>query len=433
VVNAKRINENLIERTFAGIIDQPVTAAGAEEHLYLINDIPGVYAQGYFEPGTQVGDTHLKLNVTQEAWFNTSVRLDNHGAKTSGANRVYAELIVHDPSTFGDQLQLGGLRTEEDSSYGSVHYSLPLYTPRLRAKVGASQNDFISRIGDGEKIAGGLEFSGSARVADAEISYHLQRGRQKNSNLNLQFSSIKTQIDVAADSRVVDTTLKNATLSYHFDILNEKSRSLHQLNIGITSSTNADQLLQDFDGEGEDSLLDDKAEFLFYNYSLLSFFKNPFANSDLRVLINHNLQYAGKALVSANKFDLAGPTHARAFDINHFVADDAAHLGADIIFNTPRWLQFGGKEGSSQNGLTPFILTDIAYGQTYPEFTGSQKSTAMLADVGIGLKLNTDWGLRGNLAWATQVANKLEVAEDEVFTDRSGKKNHLYFEFMYSY
>ncbi|MEY4588643.1 MAG: hypothetical protein RL497_719, partial [Pseudomonadota bacterium] len=433
VVNAKRINSNLLKRTFNSVLDQPITATTAEEHIYLINDIPGVYAQGYFEPGAQVGDTHLKLNVTQEAWFDTSVRVDNHGAKTSGANRVYAEFILHDPSTLGDQLQLGALRTEEDSSYGAVHYSLPLYTPRLRMKVGASQNDFISRIGFGEKKDGGIEFTGSARVADAEISYHLQRGRQKNNNVNLQYSSIKTQIDLAADSRVVDSTLNNITLNYHYDTLNEKSRSLHQLNIGITSSSNTDEKPQEFDGQSENTLRDEQAEFLFYNYSLLSFFKNPFTRSDLRLLINHNLQYAGKALVSANKFDLAGPSHARGFDINHFVADDAAHLGADIIFNTPKWLQFGGKEGSSQNGLTPFILTDLAFGQTYPEYEGSQKSTAMLADVGLGLKLNTEWGLRGNFAWAVQVANKLEVDENEVVTARDGSKNHFYFEFMYSY
>ena len=97
VVNAKRINKSLLKRTFNGSLDQPVTADNTEENLYLINDIPGVYAQGYFEPGDQVGDTRLKLNVTKESWFDTSVRIDNHGAKTTGENRLYGEFVLHNP------------------------------------------------------------------------------------------------------------------------------------------------------------------------------------------------------------------------------------------------------------------------------------------------------------------------------------------------
>lgn len=434
VVNAKRINKGLLKRTFNGALDQPVTADNTEENLYLINDIPGVYAQGYFEPGDQVGDTRLKLNVTKEGWFDTSVRIDNHGAKTTGENRVYGEFVLHNPTTLGDEIQLGALRTEEDSSYGAIHYSLPIYTPRLRVKVGASQNDFVSRINFASSSAAGVEYSGSAKVTDADISYHFARGRKYNSSLGLQFSSIKTNIDLNQEEKlpVVDTKLDNISLNYHTDFLNEKSRSLHQLDIGVTSSKETDANRNTSADSGA-LLRDPDADFFYYNYSLLSFFKNPLAQSDLRLVVNHSLQYAGKALSSSNKFDLSGPNRARAFELNHFVADDAAHIAADIIFNTPKWLQFGGPEGSSQNGLTPFLLSDIAYGVTYPEYTSSEKSDAVLADVGIGLKLNTEWGLRGNLAWAVQVTDKINADANGITTQEKGSKNHLYLEFMYSY
>lgn len=433
VVNAKRINKSLLKRTFNGSLDQPVTADNTEENLYLINDIPGVYAQGYFEPGDQVGDTRLKLNVTKESWFDTSVRIDNHGAKTTGENRLYGEFVLHNPSTLGDEIQLGALRTEEDSSYGAIHYSLPIYTPRLRMKVGASQNDFVSRINFGKSSAAGVEYSGSAKVTDADISYHFERGRKHNSSLGLQFSSVKTNIElIGEDFPVVDTKLDNISLNYHFDYLNEKSRRLHQFDIGITSSKEIDANRTP-DSDAGELLRDPNADYFYYNYSLLSFIKNPLAQSDLRLVVNHSLQYAGKALSSSNKFDLSGPNRARAFELNHFVADDAAHIATDLIFNTPKWLQFGGPEGSSQNGLTPFLLSDIAYGVTYPEYTTSEKSNALVADVGIGLKLNTEWGLRGNLAWAVQVKDKIEADTNDLTTVKSSSKNHLYFEFMYSY
>lgn len=434
VVNAKRINKNLLKRTFNASLDQPVTAENTEENLYLINDIPGVYAQGYFEPGEQVGDTRLKLNVTQETWFDTSVRIDNHGAKTTGENRLYGEFVLHNPSTFGDEIQLAALRTEENSSYGALHYSLPIYTPRLRVKVGASQNDFVSRINFASSSAAGVEYSGSAKVTDADITYHFDRGRKHNSSFGLQFSSIKTNIDLNDEEKlpVVDTKLDNISLNYHTDFLNEKSRSLHQLDIGVTSSKETDAN-RNTGADAGALMRDPNAGYFYYNYSLLSFFKNPIGQSDLRLVVNHSLQYAGKALSSSNKFDLSGPNRARAFDLNHFVADDAAHVAADIIFNTPKWLQFGGPEGSSQYGLTPFLLSDIAYGITYPEFSTSEKSNALVADLGLGLKLNTEWGLRGNLAWAVQVADKIKTDANEITAPKTGKKNHLYLEFMYSY
>ena len=51
-----------------------------------------------------------------------------------------------------------------------------------------------------------------------------------------------------------------------------------------------------------------------------------------------------------------------------------------------------------------------------------KKSNALVADVGIGLKLNTEWGLRGNLAWAVQVKDKIEADTNDLTTVKSSSK-----------
>jgi hemolysin activation/secretion protein len=435
VQNNKRYRASALQRVFASDLEQPVTAETIEENLYLVNDYPGLYAQGVFEPGEQVGDTRLNLNVTREGWFDTNLRMDNHGAKTTGEFRLYGDVTVHNPTTLGDQITLSALTTEEDSLYGAVRYSLPLYFPRLRLAAGYSTNDFVSRLGLGSDKGAGFEFSGNSKVIDGDLTYQIERGRKRNMSMKLAHSSIKTEITFGGEGEVgISNDVANTSVKFHFDYLNERGRSLHQLDVGVIQSDETpDEATVASDAEGE-PLRDYNPQIFTLDYSLLTFFKNPLGTSDLRLVVNHSLQYAGKALAPVSQFDLSGPNRARGFALNHFVADDAAHLAADVIFPVPRWLQFGDGENASQDGLTPFILSDISYGLAYAQLDDSDSSDALLADLGVGLKLSTPWGLRGNLAVAFPVMDEITYAANESNSKKDNKDAyHAYFEFQYSY
>src|SRR5690606_5589602 len=62
VLNNKSYTEKTLQSIFHPVIGKPVTAGNIEERLYFVNDLPGISAQAYFEPGSQVGDTRLNIN-----------------------------------------------------------------------------------------------------------------------------------------------------------------------------------------------------------------------------------------------------------------------------------------------------------------------------------------------------------------------------------
>ena len=89
--NNTRYSQGLIKNVFADTLGDPVTAKVIEEKLYHVNDLPGISVQGFFAPGSQVGDTKLNINVLNERPFNFNFRTDNHGSLTTGEYRFYGD------------------------------------------------------------------------------------------------------------------------------------------------------------------------------------------------------------------------------------------------------------------------------------------------------------------------------------------------------
>src|SRR5690606_33813340 len=135
----------MIKRAFSGELAEPVVSSRIEEKLFLISDLPGLSAQGFFEPGSQVGDTKLNVNVLSERWYEATIRSDNHGSARTGEYRVYLDGIWNNPTGTGDQLHLGLLTSFKptNSTYGSLRYNTHVLHPRLRLSLGVSNNDFV--------------------------------------------------------------------------------------------------------------------------------------------------------------------------------------------------------------------------------------------------------------------------------------------------
>src|SRR5690606_392139 len=94
----------MIKRAFSGDLAEPVLSSRIEEKLFLISDLPGLSAQGFFGPGSQVGDTKLNVNVLSGRWYEATIRSDNHGSARTGEYRVYLGGIWNNPTGTGDQL-----------------------------------------------------------------------------------------------------------------------------------------------------------------------------------------------------------------------------------------------------------------------------------------------------------------------------------------
>ena len=439
VKNNKHYSEKLIKRVFSSSLAKPVTNDVVEENLYLINDLPGLSVGGYFEAGSQVGDTKLNVNVNSEKRIDANVRLDNHGSAESGEYRAYSDFYVNNPLGIGDQLQLGVLASfnPENSLYGSVRYSLPIYTPRFGFSLGVSSNDFVTDT-PGATASEKFEITGKSFVADAIFTYKLNRTRKKNNNILIGISDIKSEIQYGNLLNAgTEDKVRKIDATYQFDVLNEKKRILHQG--GITFSV-ADFVMGAEDGQ-------DKApEILSFDYSRLSFIKVPFTKSESKWIIRGAGQYSDAALSEVLQFSLAGPARTRGFAINEAFTDDAIFLGSDLVFSGP---SFGGVTVAGEkieDVFQPFVFLDIAYGRNNAFIEGEDDVTTYLVDVGVGIKIVFSEGLRGNLSLAVPVDaenSAMEKLKDEDDFDPDGLSDSedltpgdglkLYFDLQYGF
>lgn len=425
VQNNKRYSSALLERTFNSAMGNPVTTSDIEERLYLVNDLPGLAAQGYFQPGSQVGDTRLNINVQNEKWYDANVRIDNHGSASSGEYRLYADAFIHNPLRIGDQLQIGVLASFEpdNSTYGSIRYSTNIISPRTKMFVGASTNDFVLGDDDEDAISSNVRISGKSFVLEGGMSYALSRSRIRNRSIDFTASEIETEtiFSAVASNRagfVQEDTVRNYKLTYNFDQINEKRRTLHQ---GFVTLTSADLV------EGAEEGQDEKMELLSYNYSMLTFLKMPLMKSETRVVARSAGQYAGKALSPVNQLALAGPTRARGFEVNRFFADDAIYIGADWIFDGPGFNKVEMFNGTLADIVQPFVFIDAAYGIKHPIILDeSDEITAELSNIGFGFKFTFKQSVRGNLTFAKPIINR--VSSITAGEDKSAK---LYFDLQY--
>lgn len=437
VQNNRLYKAGRLKSIFEPVMGQPVTAKNIEERLYFVNDMPGLSAQAYFEAGSQVGDTRLNINVAQERSFAGNLRLDNHGSATTGEYRLYLDGYWHNPAGWGDQLHIGVLGTFEptNSLYGSLHYGLPLFSPRAKFTFGGSTNDFVS------DSLSGATLTGTSVVYDATLNYILTRSRVKNYSAEMRFADVESDIEetsgrLALEPDELDDQVRNLDLVFNFDVLLEKWRAMHQGGLRLTYG--------DF-VKGRGAFQDENPLSLSLNYSFIQFVRVPFTKINSRVQVKFAGQYAETSLPSTSQFSLTGPTKMRAFSVNQYNADVGAYLAGEWIFNGPKFLDFKVAGESFSDIVQPYFFIEGGYGDTKesgllatkPNAGGSFEGPgtwAMMSDVGLGLRFTYHSQFRANLSYAHATSYKndrgpLTVDNLQALEDR-GK---FYFDMQYGF
>jgi len=409
---------------FDGMLTRPVTSSAVEENLYLINDFPGVLVTGFFQPGAQVGDTKLNINVKDEKSYDTNIRFDNHGSEQTGLYRLYGEFFLHNALGSADQLQVAALLTGEPSNttFYQLRYGSRIFSPRLSMSIGASTNDFV--LGPGNAELDNLGIFGKTIQADITTSYTFKRSRVASYYGDLIYENIESQTRLGGvgggDSDELDDIVNNLSLVFRYDELDEKRKILHQGDYKLVSG----QFEKGAEGEQDENYY-----MLNVNYSLLTFLKIPFTDANSRMIYRASLQYASSALSSINQYSLAGPTRARAYPVNQFAADNAAYMGLDWIFNAPAFFDMPVGGSNLRKMLQPFIFFDASWGQALTTVSGEDDQTGQLFNAGLGFQFNYMSNIHGNIQFAFPVNESFSNSEIDV-PDDSFK---LVFDFQYSF
>ncbi len=431
VENNKRYSSKQIASVFKNEIGVPVTSEKMEERLYLLNDMPGLAVRGYFQPGSQIGDTELNISVVEEDPFDANIRVDNEGSEFTGEYRVYTDMVFKNPWVIGGTLHLSALATYEpdDSKYGAIRYSRNLFGPRLKGAIGYSENAFVIGL---DRVAQGIEDAeivGESLVSDASLTYVLKRSREKNYSVVAEYRDIDTTLTPDSDEEGETDKTQNMRLGFNFDLVDDKRKMLH---IGNLSLINSD--FTPGTGSSEDTVdnAQGKVSFFSYDYSMLTFWTPPFMKKEKRVVVKSSGQYAGKALANVNQFSLSGVNKTRAFDVNRSFSDDAIYLGADIIFPSSALDSFSIAGERLGKIIQPFVFFDAAYGVYYPSVndTGFGEREGNFSDIGFGVNINFKGHLRGSLSYGLPLSEDDGLEDDDTSEKSSGK---LYFNLQYSF
>jgi len=398
-----------LKMVFDGLLGEPVTNKMIEESLFVISDYPGLTVDGFFEPGAQVGDTHLSINVKDERRYMGHVRLDNHGTDEAGLYRLYTDIQLNNTLGLADYLRVSLLRAEspDNTTYWQFAYNSHFFSPRFRLGLESSRNQFAV---DRTQVAD-LELNGEVDVLAFNIRYIEQRGRTKNSSYELRSESITSDLQIggALDlNNALDEKLTHLSFKYNFDFLDDENKRLHDGSIKYTRGR--------FDF-GATTGQKKNYHILSLDYTLLTFLKVPFTESESRLLYRSSFQYSGVNLSKIARFSLAGPTRARGFTPSFFTADDALYIGADWIFNSPDFLSFSIGNARFDDFVKPVLFIDIGVGQQYALLAGERDVSGTLADVGFGFQFTHGDGFSGNLQFGFPVFDEFSESDAQPEVD----------------
>ncbi|WP_298399824.1 ShlB/FhaC/HecB family hemolysin secretion/activation protein [uncultured Azonexus sp.] len=181
-----------------------IASAPLERATLVLDDQPGIHVAPIIRPGQQLGTGDLDVRVERTPGLSGDVGFDNHGNRFTGEYRARANLQWDSPFSFGDQVALRLLYSNEAMWIGALSYSLPLGSSGLRGNIGYSHTYY-----ELAKDFANLGATGTAKVTSLGLSYPLIRSQKANLTLaatwqkkalNDKQESANTNDDKSSDS-----------------------------------------------------------------------------------------------------------------------------------------------------------------------------------------------------------------------------------------
>lgn len=369
-----------------------IESSQLERSLLILNDLPGVSTTPVVSPGAESGTGDISVNVVSERKFGGQVGIDNYGNRYTGRVRTSADLFVNSPFTFGDQLRVSGIVTEEDLFFGSVNYSLPIGGSGLRANIGYAHTYY--ELG---KEFSNLDANGTAQITNAGLSYPLIRSQSKNVTItgNFVFKNLEDDIDFANLS--FDKSSYSLPLAVNFDArdnfvgggLTYGSASWTHGTLDLDSTLKAGDVAANTDGS-----------FNKYNFDLARIQNLP---ASFTVLARISAQRASKNLDSSEKFGLGGINGVRAFPSGEGFGDEGELVRMELRY--------------AINNVLPYVFYDAGSVRLNQDRFGGLSASAnrrSIAGAGVGVKYeNVRWVADATLAWRTVGGEPVSDTNDE--------------------
>ncbi len=311
---------------------QPLNANAVDRALLLIDDLPGVSTVGSLVEGAHDGETDLVLKFADEPLLMSDATLDNTGSRSTGDQRLAANLTLNSALGLGDLISANLIHTE-GSDYARFAASVPVGFDGWRMGVNASH--MVYQLISPEFVA--LHASGKSVSTGFDANYPLIRTRQKNLYLALAYE--RKDFDNQANGGTISHYRTKAfTLGLNgnaFDSLggggaNSASLALSRGNLNLDDSPN-----RATDASGPQAA----GDYAKLRYSLS---RQQVLGSDLALFAAWSGQIASKNLDSSEKFILGGATGVRAYPSGEASGSEGQMFNLELRYKLPQNLSLTG-------------------------------------------------------------------------------------------
>lgn len=374
--------------------------------LLLLDDLPGVVANGSLGEGQSDRETDLLLSLAHEPWVNGDVGVDNTGSRSTGPTRRTANLTANSPFRFGDVLSTSLLDTA-GSQYARLAATLPLGYDGWRAGVSVSSMRY--RTITPEFAA--LDIHGSSATSGLDLTYPLLRSRLKNLNFLVNVDRKRFHNEsagaVTTDYNVSTLSLGlNASLIDNFAGGGANSGSLTWVRgkLDLSGSPNA----------AADALTTQTAgNFSKLRYSLT---RQQVLTEQWGLFVSWSGQVANKNLDSAEKFYLGGSSGVRAYPSSEGGGAEGQMLNVEARWRLTEKLTLTGLYDWGRVKVNK--KNDIAGAEALNQFS--------LKGAGLSLAWQTPLGLSLKATWARRIGDNPNPTATGNDQDGTLKKNRYW-------
>jgi hemolysin activation/secretion protein len=399
---SQRVKREDLERFFAARLErgQALNANALDRALLLADDLPGVSVAGTLVAGQNEGETALVLQTTDEPFVFGDAGIDNHGARSTGNQRVTANMNINSPMGQGDSMGVNLLHSK-GSDYGRLAWTVPVGQNGLRVGVNLSSMNY--KVIDGPSANSEAPIRGKSGSKGLDMNYPLLRSRISNVYLNagLENKDFLTQ-DVKVSADYESASWRVGLSGNHFDELGGggANSAFVQLTEGRLRNMHAHFQIDTIDRR--------------YRKLNYSFSRQQTLSNDHSLFVSLNGQHATQVLDSSERFFVGGAQSVRAYPSSELGGDRGQVINAEWRWRLDRaWV------------VTAFA--DVGRTTNLPALSGVSAKSAQLRGQGLSLAWQGPKGLQSKLTWAQRNGNNPNPSSTGTDSDGTLKLNRIWF------
>ena len=380
IKGTRRLKPSFVRSRIMKAAGKPLSAAKLEDQLRQLKSDPLFEnVEASLRPGTNEGQSVLKVRVTEAKQFSAAATFDNYSPPSVGSERLGVSGVYRNLTGNGDEIFASYYRT---LAGGSNIYELNYKVP-LNASDGTLQ--VRTTFNDNEVIRGpfkSLGIEGNSQLYEISYRQPLMRSTREEFALSAGFTIQNGEFSISGSPSVTNNRTRVIKFGQDYVKRDQKGawavRSQFSIGTGFFNATKT----SDSNPDGQ-----------FFSW-LLQGQRVQQLNNDNLLIAQVDLQLTPNPLLSSQQFVIGGGQSVRGFRQNVRSGDNGLRLSVEDRITVKR-----NASGNSILQVAPFIDAGLVWNAG--ENPNTQPDQTFLAGVGVGvlwkpiprMNMRLDYGL----------------------------------------